>query len=252
MNYQRHYDALIQRAKWRVLDGYAERHHVVPKCMGGGDEAENLVLLTAEEHYVAHQLLVKIFPGERKIVYAAWAMTHGKWRSNKKYGWLKRKRAEAQRGTKHTPEARRKISEKAKGRTLTPERREQLLLSRKGKKNTDEHNRKVAESLRGKKKSESHLQAIRESRAKIVYTPELREKMAYNRGKKLNEKQKAALLAATKGKPLSEEHKAKVSAAKKGKTQPMLSCPHCPKTGGSSLMKRWHFDNCKVNHGRTE
>lgn len=251
MNYQKHYDALIHRAKWRVLDGYAERHHIVPKCMGGGDEAENLVLLTAEEHYVAHQLLVKIFPGERKIVYAAWAMTHGKWRSNKKYGWLKRKRADAQRGTTHTPEARKKISEKAKGRVLTPERKELFLAGRRGKKNTEEHNRKVSEALRGKKKSAAHVQAIIEARAKVDFTPELREKLAANRGKKLNEKQRAALLAATKGKPLSDEHKAKVSAAKKGCAQPVLICPHCSKTGGSSLMKRWHFDNCKVNHGRT-
>ena len=68
MNYSAHYDRLIARARSQTLVGYHEQHHVVPKCMGGGNELANLVNLTAEEHYVAHQLLVKMYPevkGER-------------------------------------------------------------------------------------------------------------------------------------------------------------------------------------------
>lgn len=74
MNYQRHYDLLINRARTRVLDGYKERHHIVPRCLGGGDESSNLVDLTAEEHYVAHQLLVKMYPGNNSVVVSAWLM----------------------------------------------------------------------------------------------------------------------------------------------------------------------------------
>ena len=47
------------------------------------------------------------------------------------------------------------------------------------------------------------------------------------------------------GKSLSPETRKKISAAKKGIPQPKITCPHCSKTGGSSTMKRWHFDNCK-------
>jgi hypothetical protein len=62
--------------------------------MGGGDEPDNLVDLTPEEHYVAHQLLVKIHPNVSALVYAANMMTvaaGNQLRSNKRYGWLKRR-----------------------------------------------------------------------------------------------------------------------------------------------------------------
>ena len=46
------------------------------------------------------------------------------------------------------------------------------------------------------------------------------------------------------GKTLSEETKQKIGAANKGKPQPLVTCPHCDKTGGARAMKRWHFDRC--------
>ena len=67
--------------------------------MGGSDSTENIVHLTPEEHYVAHQLLVKIHPTNQSLIYAANMMcsandTHrqdGQGRNNKLYGWLKRR-----------------------------------------------------------------------------------------------------------------------------------------------------------------
>lgn len=98
MNYQLHYDNIIQKARNRILDGYTEQHHIVPRCLGGTDDSENLVRLTPEEHYVAHQLLVKIFPTEPKLLYAALMMTvtgkNHSVRSNKRYGWLKRRHSD--------------------------------------------------------------------------------------------------------------------------------------------------------------
>jgi len=95
MNYQRIYDTIIGRGKNRILEGYKEKHHIVPRCLGGTDDTKNLVDLTAEEHYVAHQLLVKIYPNNIKLVSAAMFMTAngaGQGRSrNKTYGWLKRR-----------------------------------------------------------------------------------------------------------------------------------------------------------------
>ena len=61
--------------------------------MNGTDDADNLVLLTAEEHFVAHQLLVKIYPSHRGIWSAAYIMCvhqNKKRITNKRYGWLKR------------------------------------------------------------------------------------------------------------------------------------------------------------------
>ena len=90
MNYQLIYDRIVALGKERVLEGYKERHHIVPRCIGGSDDPDNLVELTPEEHYVCHQLLVKIHPGEDKLTYAA-NMMAGTRPNNKAYGWLRKK-----------------------------------------------------------------------------------------------------------------------------------------------------------------
>lgn len=63
MNYQNIYDRLIEKRKQILLnkkDCYCERHHIIPKCLGGSNNKTNLINLTAREHYIAHCLLVKI------------------------------------------------------------------------------------------------------------------------------------------------------------------------------------------------
>ena len=94
MNYAEHYDKLISKYGSTIKPvGYSERHHVIPKCLGGSDEDSNLVYLSAEAHYVAHQLLVKMYPEHYGLSYAAMLMTRvgrGQARvSNKYYAWLK-------------------------------------------------------------------------------------------------------------------------------------------------------------------
>lgn len=95
MNYIKHYNVLVERAKTKSSTSeYRERHHVVPRCLGGSDDADNIVSLTPEEHYVAHQLLVKMYPDHKGLVWAALQMTgqpNGKRSNNKLYGWLRRK-----------------------------------------------------------------------------------------------------------------------------------------------------------------
>jgi hypothetical protein len=63
MNYSKHYNLLITRAKGRLIEGYKEIHHILPKSIGGTDDLDNLVNLTAREHYIAHILLAKIYGG---------------------------------------------------------------------------------------------------------------------------------------------------------------------------------------------
>lgn len=93
MNYTAHYVRLISRAKERLQPKcYTEKHHIIPRCMNGGDEIENIAVLTPEEHYVAHQLLVKIHPNHYGLICAARMMSMKRsGRSNKIYGWLKRR-----------------------------------------------------------------------------------------------------------------------------------------------------------------
>jgi len=93
MNYQLIYSNLIERAKNRIIEDYTESHHIIPRCMNGSDDDSNLVNLTPEEHYLAHQLLIKIYPNNQKLVKAAQMMIPNR-PSNKLYGWLRRKFSE--------------------------------------------------------------------------------------------------------------------------------------------------------------
>ncbi len=95
MDYQKIYNQLINRAKTRTISGYKEIHHIVPRCLGGTDDSNNLVDLTPEEHYVAHQLLVKIHTDNKKVLSAAVIMCSNRV-NNKLYGWLRRKFSMAQ------------------------------------------------------------------------------------------------------------------------------------------------------------
>lgn len=65
MNYERIYRAFIadRRTKEPGAEEYAERHHILPRCMGGGGEPENLIRLTPEDHFFAHLLLAKMHGG---------------------------------------------------------------------------------------------------------------------------------------------------------------------------------------------
>lgn len=75
MDYRRHRDALVLKAtqacrvKCSDPDSdyvYCENHHIVPRSLGGSDDAANLVLLTYKERLVAHLLLAKFSTGSDK------------------------------------------------------------------------------------------------------------------------------------------------------------------------------------------
>lgn len=83
MNYQKLYNQIIERAKTRQLKGYKEKHHILPKCIGGLDIKENLVELTAREHFLCHKLLCEIHPNSQKLLWALWLMAIGKQKNKK-------------------------------------------------------------------------------------------------------------------------------------------------------------------------
>lgn len=105
MDYTLHYTKLINRSKNRILaNTYTENHHVIPRCMGGLDVQGNLVKLTAEEHFVAHQLLVKMHPDNKKLLSALTKMcssSNKNIRNNKIYGWIRKKWVESFSGENH-------------------------------------------------------------------------------------------------------------------------------------------------------
>jgi hypothetical protein len=72
--YERWYDSLMAKAKVRrpLSREYYEKHHIVPKALGGNNALINIVKLTYREHFLAHWLLTKFTTGiaRRKMFYA--------------------------------------------------------------------------------------------------------------------------------------------------------------------------------------
>lgn len=156
MNYQKIHDDIINRAKDRAVDGYTESHHITPKCMGGSDDRTNLVDLTAREHFVIHQLLVKIYPKHKGIIYAARTMTLGPRRMNNRlYEWLKIKFANA-------------LSEEMKGNTLSKFRRSEATK----KKMSD------AQKKRWREKPESFNLTNQQTGSRKPMSPETKKKIS--------------------------------------------------------------------------
>jgi hypothetical protein len=72
MDYQKIYNNLVESRKNQAIksDVYYEKHHIIPKCLGGTNESDNLVKLTYREHFIAHWLLCKIHKSHSGIQYA--------------------------------------------------------------------------------------------------------------------------------------------------------------------------------------
>jgi hypothetical protein len=76
------YYKIIENAKFRNLKtrkeaisvlGYAERHHILPKSLGGDNSKNNLIFLSGREHFICHWLLYKMTIGANKSKMAnAW------------------------------------------------------------------------------------------------------------------------------------------------------------------------------------
>ena len=79
MTYSAIYCALISKRLHQPLskkDCYCEKHHIIPKSEGGTDTKDNIVNLTAREHFIAHRLLAKIY-GDWKMANALFLMVRG-------------------------------------------------------------------------------------------------------------------------------------------------------------------------------
>lgn len=78
MDYQYQYNELVRKSKLNeniIIQSCFEKHHIVPKCMGGGDNKENIVKLSVRAHFIAHRLLCKIYPNDMKLAKALYFMS---------------------------------------------------------------------------------------------------------------------------------------------------------------------------------
>lgn len=76
MDYKKIYSDFIKnrRTLEAGISGYSEVHHIVPRSYGGSDSPENLIRLTAHDHYFAHCCLAKIHGGKMWFALSAIAM----------------------------------------------------------------------------------------------------------------------------------------------------------------------------------
>lgn len=180
MNYQKIYNQIIERARTRQLKGYKEIHHIIPKCLGGSNRKENLVELTAREHFLCHRLLCEIYPYNKKLIYAVWVMATGFRKSHRSdykissrvYEYARISFSNTVKNIPKpknfmTPELKQKISNSNKGvirnvgRIASEETKQKMSLSRKGKKHSNESKLKIGQKNKGNHHSEETKQKIK-------------------------------------------------------------------------------------------
>lgn len=170
MDYLKIYNQIIERAKIRILTEYKEKHHVIPRCVGGSNEKENIVELTAREHFLCHMLLCEIYPNERKIKQALFLMAR-----TKKYKNIKNSKlyeiaklnhslltSKTHKGKTVSEKTKLKISQ-SNSKPRPEYFRALASLSRKGKHITEEHKNKIRNSVLGKKYSKEVIEKMKES-----------------------------------------------------------------------------------------
>ena len=208
MDYLAHYTKLIDRANRRPLPNIVEWHHIIPRCMGGSDDTQNLAALTPEEHFIAHLLLVIIHPDNTKLVCAAWFMA-GHQKNNKQYGWLRRQFV---------------------SRQISAETRYKIGLSKVGKQyslgltRSEETKRKISAAKRGKPSYNKGVSMSEEQKAKLR-KPKSEEHKQKLREAALRPETRARLSAINKGKVVSDEQKRKQSGQMKGRPSPRKGIP---------------------------
>lgn len=210
------YYNIINRAAVRVnATGYTETHHIIPKSLGGTDEATNLVVLTAREHFICHRLLINMTQGanKRSMSHALRMMTA---------------HSPTQNGNRYLPSGiiyenmKIQMNAASKGRPCSPETREKI---RQGNLNRPPPTQATRDKLSAAAKRRKG------------FTPEgLKKVQESNRNRVWTEESKQRLRDANLGKP---------NLTQKGIAQEKLTCPHCGLTGGKSAIKHWHFDKCR-------
>lgn len=243
MNYVKIYNDIILKSVMREPpDCYTEKHHVVPKCMGGDDSSDNMVILTAKEHYICHALLYKAFKTQ-KLAFS-WRMMstdpNGNRYKSRLYKYAReawsRHMSEITRGIKRTDEARKKMSDAHigcvpwnKGKTLPKRMSEQRKAYLANPKKCVMCDNIIEFNVRNRSRYCSYL--CRE-----------KDRASWSVPATIPEQNSGWFFA---GRKVPDDHAKKISKSLTGLKRPRGECPHCGKDGAISLLKRWHFNNCK-------
>lgn len=154
--------------------------------MGGLDDKENLVSLTAREHFICHRLLVQIYPNNNKLKFALWAMCNMK----------------SKRQSRYVPSSRVYESIKIEVIKLISEKKRGVKLS-------EEHKRKTSETLKGKKRPQEVVDKMVKTRKENGgwnHSEETKNKIRFNNGMKRQE-----VRDKLKGREISDETRKKLS-----------------------------------------
>ena len=190
MNYEKLYNEIIENAiklnRKRNQGIYLEEHHILPRCKGGLDAKENLVMLTAREHFLCHKLLHKMFPQDSKLYFAYRAMasfdtTGNRGISSREFEYTKKLFAKF-------------ISEINTGRVFTEEHLQKLRDNNPNKGGlTPEHAKAISDALMGRKLSEEHL-AASSAGVRKYYETHSGNRLGVIKSEETIEKQKESLI----------------------------------------------------------
>jgi hypothetical protein len=268
--YTKWYERIVLRAQTRTLpeNSYFEKHHIIPRSLGGNNSKENLAILTAREHFICHWLLTKMLsPGiERSKMFRALNFMRAKSSEQYRYSSLITSRVyekikpfvvehqtQIMTGRVPTESHRKKMSAAMKGRKHTEEHRRNSSLARKGKPGHKWSEEQRANYLKrieeqgggmlGKNHSAESRKKISEShKARVITDEERAARSARVRGennpmygRKQTEEAKAKM--SRLGMKHTEEAKAKMSVARRGMIRGPLSEETKKKISESRLAK---------------
>jgi hypothetical protein len=181
------YFSLMEKAQGREnLNGYFEKHHIIPKSLGGTNLASNIVKLTAREHFIAHLLLSKSLVSvsdSKKMGSALNRMLSNKngkryQPTSKMYEIGRKAHAVAMTGRIVTATTREKISKIHSGKITSTDAKEKMSLAklgRPGTPRTKEWCENLSKALTGKKASEDtkvKLSKAKRGKPGVPRTPE--------------------------------------------------------------------------------
>lgn len=212
--YKRWYDAIVSNAQLRSTPlSYSEKHHIIPKSIGGQDRKNNLVHLSGREHFICHWLLIKITTGSNreKMIYALNGMRRVS-HTHQQERYITRITSRVFANLKE--EFSKIHSARLTGRTMSAEQKAKISAAGKGRVHSQETIDKRSASCTGKKRTaeqKERMSIAQKGRAAKKYSQEEKNIIS------------AKISAAGKGRVMSDETKAKLSAINKGKKLPPKS-----------------------------
>lgn len=112
---------------------------------------------------------------------------------------------------------------------------------------TDKTREKLRIANTGKKQSPEEVERKRQRQLGQKYSPERNANIsAALTGRKLSEEHIARRSETVKGRKQSKEVIEKRVNQLRGRRQKVITCPYCNTSGGNIVMKRHHFDRCKL------